>query len=104
MKLAQEVTIDGQKIKGRLSDDINNLGDLVNIIIAFLIPVAGIILLIILILGGYGYMMSRGEPEKLKTAKGRITTALIGFALLLTAYLIVRVISGIFGIGEEIFQ
>lgn len=102
--LSQEVTINGQKIKGPLSEDINNLGALVNAVISFLIPVAGIILLIVLILGGYSYMMSKGEPEKVKTAKARITTSLIGFFLLLTAYLIVRAISGILGIGEEIFQ
>lgn len=103
-QLAQSVTIDGQTIKGPLAPGIETLADVVNIIYRFLIPVAGIILLIVLILGGYRFMLSRGEPDKLKSAKGLITNGLIGFVLLMVAYLIVRIISIVFGLGEEIFR
>ncbi len=100
--LAQSLDINGTSIQGPLDSSINNLGDLVNRVLTFLLPLAGIVLLFVLIWGGYDYMMSQGNPEKIKTAQAKITTGLIGFFLLISSYLIVRVITAIFGLGTGI--
>ncbi len=94
--LAQNININGQPITGPLQG-INTLGDLVNKIVSFIIPIGSIILLFVLISGGYDFMTSGGVSDKVKGAQGKITAGLIGFVLLLTSFLIVRLISYIFG-------
>lgn len=99
--LAQSINVGGQSIEGPL-EGINTVGDLINTLMKFLIPLAGIILLLVLIWGGYDFMMSGGNPEKVKSAQAKITTGIIGFVLLVLAYLIVRIISFIFGLQTGI--
>ncbi len=100
--LSQSLNVNGTSIQGPLDSSINNLGDLVNRMLTFLLPLAGIILLFVLIWGGYDYMMSQGSPDKIKSAQAKITTGLIGFFLLITSYLLVRVIAAIFGLSTGI--
>lgn len=97
--LAQTVNFGTTEIKGPLDPNIRNLGDLISRILSFIIPLSGIVLLFVLIWGGYDYMMSQGNPEKVKTAQAKITTGIIGFVLLIASYLIVRLIAGIFGLS-----
>ncbi|MBI4009024.1 hypothetical protein HY357_02225 [Candidatus Roizmanbacteria bacterium] len=100
--LAQQICIGGECITGPLPSDINTLGAIVNRVVQFLIPLAVIILLLVFIWGGYDYMMSQGNPEKVKSAQAKFTTAIIGFILLVTSYVLVRLISIIFGLGGGI--
>jgi TRAP-type C4-dicarboxylate transport system permease small subunit len=100
--LAQSMNINGTSIQGPLDSRINTLGDLISRVLTFLLPMAGIVLLFVLIWGGYDYMMSQGNPEKIKGAQAKITTGLIGFFLLISSYLIVRVIAAIFGLSTGI--
>jgi len=99
--LTQSININGQPITGPLQG-INTLGDLINKVTVFIIPFAAIILLFVLILGGYDLMMSQGNPEKLKAGQGKIMAGIIGFFLLIASYLIVKLISLIFGFGNGI--
>ncbi len=107
--IAQQVRFGGGSgtapivIQGPLKN-INSLGDLINKLVTGLIyPLAAVILFFILVWGGYDFMFSQGNPEKLKTARAKITAGIVGFVLLVVSYLIVRVIAFIFGIGEGIF-
>lgn len=100
--LAQDLTIDKQKITGPLDPKIQKLGDLVNIVTQnLLMPAGAIILLFVLIWGGYDYMMSHGEPEKLKGAKAKLTTGIIGFILLFVSFIIVKILVFIFGLQNS---
>lgn len=87
---------------GVLDPKIQTLGDLVNRVIQFLIPLAAVILLVVFIWGGYDYMMSQGSPEKVKSAQAKITTGIIGLILLLISFVLVKLISSIFGLGGGI--
>lgn len=95
--LAQKINVGGQPIEGPLKG-INNLADVVNKVIEIMIPIAGVILLFVLIWGGYDYLLSQGNPEKIKSAQGKITTGIIGFVLLIISYLMVNLIAKIFGL------
>lgn len=86
-------------IKGPAGFDINNLGELTNRIMIFLVPFSGLLLLLILIWGGYDYLMSRGAPERIKSARAKMTAAIIGFVLLVSAYIIVRFIAFILNLN-----
>ena len=97
--IAQIVNFGGTSIEGPLDPKIENLGGLISRMLSFIIPLSGIVLLFVLIWGGYDYMMSQGNPEKVKSAQAKITTGIIGFFLLIGSYLIVRVIANIFGLS-----
>lgn len=99
--LAQNINISGQPIEGPL-ENINTVGDLINRLLSFLMPLAAIILLFVLIWGGYDFLMSGGTPDKIKAAQGKITAGLIGFFILIFAYLIVKIITFIFGVNSGI--
>ena len=47
-------------------------------------------------------MMSQGAPDKIKSAQAKFTTGIIGLVLLLLSYIIVRTLSGVFGLGGGI--
>ena len=96
--LAQSINLGGSTIEGPLKG-IDTLGDLVTKMLGFILPLAGVVLLFVLIAGGYDFMMSQGNPEKIKSAQAKITTGIIGFFILAASFLIVRVISAIFGLG-----
>lgn len=97
--LAQSLQISGtEPIQGPIVG-INSIGDLVNKLVSILIPIGSIILFLVLVWGGYDYLLSRGDPEKLKGANAKITAGIIGFILLILSYFIVKLLSFIFGLG-----
>ncbi len=106
--LVQSINIGGQPIEGPLklpglSSNEITLGHIVSrILSSFILPIAGIILLFVLVSGGFDYMMSQGDANKIKSAQAKITTALIGFGLLIFSFLLTKLISLIFGIQTGI--
>ena len=98
---AQNISISGMPIKGPLVG-YNNIADIVNNVVPFIMTLAGIILFFVLMWGGLDYVQSQGQPEKLKSANAKITAGVIGFVLLVLSFLITRVLSYIFGIGQGI--
>lgn len=96
------IKVSGQEICDK-TVGINNISDIVNKIMPVIMTAAGIILFFVLVWGGYNYMMSQGNPEKIKGAQAKITTGIIGFILLIAAYAIVKLLSTVFGLGQGIF-
>lgn len=98
---AQKIKIgnDTTPIEGPL-EGINTLGDVVNKVVAFVLPIAAIILLLVLIWGGYDYLLSRGNPEKIKGAQAKLTSGIIGFIILVFAYVITKFLATILGLGD----
>lgn len=90
-------------LPGRGAIDDPKLGDIISLIFALVLPLAGILLFFYLVAGGYAVMMSRGESEGLEKGKKRITAALIGFLILALAYLATQLLSRIFGFGGGLF-
>lgn len=80
-----------------------NIVNIVNAVVTFLIPLAAVILFGILVWGGFEFLTSYGDPEKLKSGKAKITSGLIGFVLLISSYIIVKIIANIFGLGDVMF-
>lgn len=104
--LAQCIKVAGEEICGPSNfmggkRDVS-LGDIISQIIKFLYPMAALILFFFLVWGGYDYLTSAGNPEKIKAGQGKITSAIIGFILLMVSYLAARVIATIFNLGEGI--
>lgn len=106
--LAQALNISNEsgtvtRIQGPLDESVSSLGGIITKALGFIMPMAGIVLLLVLISGGYDYMISQGNAEKMKSAQAKITSGIIGFVLLIASFLITRIIALIFGLGEGIF-
>ncbi len=98
MKLSQR--IDFRALERIASPDFagGRIGTIVNKLVPYIFAVAGILLLLYLIYGGYKYMLSRGDPKTIESAKSTITTALIGFVIIFVAFWIVQIVGRVLGI------
>lgn len=98
-----------------LSKDLT-IGEIATAALPYIFGLAGIVMTVYLIYGGFHYMMSRGDPKGMQEARGKITNALIGFVIIFAAYWIVQLLIfllridpargtfGITGTNQEIGQ
>lgn len=75
-----------------------SFGSLISAIIAVVIPLGGIIFFFLLILGGIKFMLSHGDDKAKASARGTITSALIGLLIILASFLIIKVFEGLTGV------
>jgi hypothetical protein len=73
------------------------LGWLISKFMEILFPFAGLILFGVLVLGGYKFLTSGGNEKQTQAAWAMITSALIGFFLLVVSYAAIATISFILG-------
>jgi len=78
-----------------------NLGAFLSTLIPNFYVFAGILLFLLLIFGGFTYIVNAGQqnPEGVQKGKKAITAALIGFLLVFTSWWIVQIIEIITGIN-----
>jgi Zn-dependent protease with chaperone function len=83
----------GQGIKSALGFQ-EGIGGIISTLINNVYILAGIVLFILLIVGGLGFIMGAGSdnPEQAKKSKSAITSALIGFVVIFCSYWIIRII------------
>ncbi|CAN5230619.1 hypothetical protein BH09PAT2_BH09PAT2_10040 [soil metagenome] len=79
---------------------INSLSDLINLALSFLVPLAGVVIFLIIVWGGYDILMSNGNADNVSKGQKKITAAIIGFVLLTASYFIVKLLGFIFGVGS----
>jgi uncharacterized membrane protein len=85
---------------GTLESNYPDIATLISIIVKNSITIAGIILVFLLIYGGLMFIISAGSGDQKKSeqSKSIITSSLIGFAVVITAYFIVQIIEVITGL------
>ena len=79
-------------------------GDIVKVIaniFSFLIAVAIPITVGMIVFGAVQLIISRGSPEKMKNAKSTMFKAVVGFVIVLAAYLIVKTIESVLKSGAS---
>lgn len=82
------------------------IGEIIDILLTYIFPAAGILLLLYLIWGGFEIMLSGGNPKNIEEGKAKITNALIGFIIIFVSYWIVQILTialGLRGSLEPIF-
>lgn len=72
---------------------------LISNVLPFIFGAAGFALLIYLVMGGFQIMLSRGDPKAVQGGQGKITNAIIGFVIIITAFLLTRLAGQIFGVS-----
>lgn len=79
------------------------LQDLVSRVITISVGLAFIIIFIVLILAGFRYLTSGGDPKNIQAAGQTITWALVGGLLLALAWIIVKLIENFTGVQVSLF-
>jgi hypothetical protein len=77
------------------SAGIKDIGTLVNVIVKNAFTLGGVIVLVLLILGGFGFIMSAGSGDVKGMEKGKkaITAAVAGLILIFMSVAIIQIIS-----------
>lgn len=65
---------------------------------------AGIAVFIMLIYGGFGYLTSGGDPEKVKKSTNTLTWAIVGLIILIAIWFIFRFIEEFTGVKITVFE
>lgn len=84
----------------KLSDIETYFENIVKVALEF----AGIVLFIMLIVGGFNYITSGGNPQQAEAAKKTITFAIFGIILLVMSFLILRLIYQFTGVDVTQFK
>jgi ABC-type Fe3+ transport system permease subunit len=75
-------------------DNINDVWLIVAAVIEILLRVAGIVAVGFVIYGGFQYLTSQAEPDKVNKAKNTIINALVGLMIAILASAIINFIAG----------
>lgn len=73
------------------------IGSIINRALTYVFPFAGIILLVVLIMGGFQLLTSGGNQESIKAGQAKLTSAIIGFVIIFIAYWLIQIIDVLFG-------
>ena len=77
---------------------ISSLGSILNILIPFMTVGAALIFLTMLIVGAFTYITSGDNAEGVKKAQATMSSAIFGLIIVVSAYLIAKLISWFFKI------
>jgi glucose uptake protein GlcU len=83
---------------------ISDLSGLFGRVVGFALGFAGIVLFLLLIVGGFKYITSGGDPKAVEGAKKTLTYAIGGLIVILLSYLILVLISNITGVDVTNFN
>jgi len=73
-------------------------------ILGLLIPFAGLAIFVMLIVAGFKYLTSGGDPKAMASASQTITWAVVGLLFLIGAWLVLLLIEEITGVKVTIFE
>ena len=75
-----------------------SVGGVVGSLLPYIYVIAGLILLLMLVMGGIGLMTSAGNPDKTKSAMGKIKAGLIGFLIIFISYFVAKIVEVALGV------
>lgn len=73
----------------------NDLTAIIGFIIKMLLSFIGVVFLLLMIYGGYIWMLARGNDQEVEKAKNIIKNAIIGLAVVLSAYAITLLVGSV---------
>jgi len=82
---------------------ISDLEGVFSRVVGYALGFAGIVLFVLLIIGGFKYITSGGDPKAVEGAKKTLTYAIGGLIVILISYLILVLISNITGVDVTKF-
>lgn len=85
-------------IDNPISENFKDFPSIINWASGTILPVSTLVLVGIVIYAGFIRLTSLGNPDKLKESMQTLTSGVVGFALILSASLVVGIIGALFGI------
>lgn len=82
---------------GGLAGTLNSPGAIVSRILLFAFPLAGLILFVMIVWGGFEMIMG-ATSKGMEAGRQRVTAAIVGFILLFSSYWIMQIIQYVFGV------
>mgnify|MGYP001601234159 CR=1 FL=1 len=79
-------------------DKIKNIGDLIGAAIGAAFMVSFLLVFVMLVWGGVQWITSGGDKENTQKAKDRITSALVGLAIIGGAWALMKIVGAFFGV------
>lgn len=79
--------------------DLTDVGKLVSILSSNAMVIAGIIFIFLIILSGFNMITAGGDPQKMSRASSILTTAIVGFVVIVAAYFIIRILELVLGVS-----
>lgn len=83
---------------------IGNLSCIFQNVVQSALALAGILLFILLLSGGFRYITSGGDPKAIESAQKTLTYAVLGLVLILVSYLILVLIRELTGVDVTQFK
>ena len=78
--------------------EFNSATDILSTLLPNLYLIAGIILFLYLVFGGFKLIVSNGDPKSTEEGKVALTNAIIGFLIIFTSFWIIQIIQVVTGI------
>jgi len=73
-------------------------------ILSLATKLAGLTCFVMLIIGGFKYLTSTGDPKQTASAKGTITWAIVGLVIIIGSWFVLQLIEEITGVRVTIFE
>lgn len=73
-------------------------------VVGIILELAGIAFFIMIVIGGFNYLNSSGNPQQAEAAKKTLTYAIFGMILLALSFLILKLISQFTGVDITQFK
>lgn len=69
-------------------------------VIQSVMALTGVALFVMLVVGGFNFLLSGGDPKKLESARGTLTGAVIGLVIIVLSFLIILTVSKFTGVDK----
>lgn len=82
---------------------IDSLPSLFTNIVTAVVAFTGVVLFVMLLVGGFTFLFSGGDPKQVQKAQGTISAAVIGLVIVVSAYVILNIIQTFTGVNVTKF-
>lgn len=91
------ITVSGSKVYAQNPPKIDELGNILDSVFSQILPIGGLLAVGMLVYGGYMWLISGGDPGKVKQAQGTLTWAIFGLIFLVIFGIVLREIFDFLG-------
>lgn len=81
-----------------VADQLSTPGGIISRLMSFAFPLAGMILFVMILFGGFQMLAGGGDQKALEAGRQRVTFAIIGFLLLFSSYWIAQILETLLNI------
>lgn len=81
-----------------LAEQLSTPGGIISRLMSFAFPLAGMILFVMILIGGFQMLAGGGEQKSMEAGRQRVTFAVIGFLLLFSSYWIAQILETLLNI------